>query len=48
MSSGLGLKGREITTGFNLDAVREEGIWESNDSGGRNQDVSAWSVWRCS
>jgi hypothetical protein len=34
MTSGLGLKGREITTRFNRDAIRKGEMWQSNDSGG--------------
>jgi hypothetical protein len=45
MSSGLGLKGRAITTRLDLEAVRKAEMWESNDNGGSNQDISGWSVW---
>jgi hypothetical protein len=41
MSSRLGLKGLEITTRFDLDAVRNVEMWESNDSGGeQSRDIS--------
>jgi hypothetical protein len=33
MSSGLGLKGREIATRCNLEAVKKAEMWESNERG---------------